>query len=87
MSKRYSGKSFKDSSVMKKAKLSLKEKRKLKREKKKQKIMLILVWFVVCILFYFVQLLLENSGHALEVFASLSAIALFLISRIKHKIK
>ena len=34
MSKRYSGKSFKDSNVMKKAKLSLKEKRKLKREKK-----------------------------------------------------
>ena len=28
MSKRYSGKSFKDSSLMKKAKLSLKEKRK-----------------------------------------------------------
>ena len=35
MSKRYSGKSFKDSSVMKKSKLSLKEKRKIKREKKK----------------------------------------------------
>ena len=35
MSKRYSGKSFKDSSVMKKAKLSFKEKRKLKREKKR----------------------------------------------------
>ena len=34
MSKRYSGKSFKDASVMKKAKLSLKEKRKLKKEKK-----------------------------------------------------
>ena len=34
MSKRYSGKSFKDSSVMKKAKLSLKQKRKVKREKK-----------------------------------------------------
>ena len=49
--------------------------------------MLILVWFVVCILFYFVQLLLGNSGHALEVFASLSAIALFLISRVRHKIK
>ena len=32
MSKRYSGKSFKDSSVMKKAKLTLKEKRKLKKE-------------------------------------------------------
>ena len=37
MSKRYSGKSFKDSNLMKKAKLSLKEKRKLKREKKKNK--------------------------------------------------
>ena len=34
MSKRYSGKSFKDSCVKKKPKLSLKEKRKLKREKK-----------------------------------------------------
>ena len=31
MSKRYSGKSLKDSSFMKKAKFSLKEKRKLKR--------------------------------------------------------
>ena len=37
MSKRYSGKSFKDTSVMKKAKLSLKEKRKQKRQKKKNK--------------------------------------------------
>ncbi len=35
MSKRYSGKSFKDSSVMKKAKLSIKEKRRLKKEKRK----------------------------------------------------
>ena len=34
MSKRYSGKSFKDSSIMKKAKLTFKEKRKLKKEKK-----------------------------------------------------
>ncbi len=33
MSKRYSGKSFKDASVRKKAKLSSKEKRKLKKEK------------------------------------------------------
>ena len=32
MSKRYSGKSFKDASVKKKPKLTLKEKRKLKRE-------------------------------------------------------
>ena len=38
MSKRYSGKSFKDSSVNKKPKLSLKEKRKLKREKTKKQI-------------------------------------------------
>ena len=37
MSKRYSGKSFKDSSVMKKPKLSMKEKRKIKKEKKKNK--------------------------------------------------
>tara|TARA_B100001559_G_C15920907_1_gene358628 strand:- start:276 stop:389 length:114 start_codon:yes stop_codon:yes gene_type:complete len=37
MSKRYSGKSFKDSSVMKKPKLSLKDRRKLRREKKKNK--------------------------------------------------
>ena len=34
MTKRYSGKSQKDRSFMKKAKLSLKEKRKLKRERK-----------------------------------------------------
>jgi len=36
MSKRYSGKSRKDSSTMKKSKLSPKEKRKLKRENKKK---------------------------------------------------
>jgi len=36
MSKRYSGKSFKDSSVSKKPKLNLKEKRKLKKEKTKK---------------------------------------------------
>ena len=35
MSKRYSGKSFKDSSLKKKAKLTLKERRKLKKSKKK----------------------------------------------------
>ena len=39
MSKRYSGKSFKDSSVMKKPKLTFKEKRKLKEEKKRKKIL------------------------------------------------
>ncbi len=35
MSKRYSGKSFKDSSVKKKPKLTLKEKRRIKKDKKK----------------------------------------------------
>ncbi len=38
MSKRYSGKSFKDSSIKKKPKLSLKERRKLKKDKQKSKI-------------------------------------------------
>ncbi len=37
MSKRYSGKSFKDSSAKKKPKLSFKEKRKIKNEKKKNR--------------------------------------------------
>jgi len=36
MSKRYSGKSFKDSSIKKKAKMNLQEKRALKREKRKK---------------------------------------------------
>ena len=36
MSKRYSGKSFKDSSVKKKPKMSLKEKREFKKYKKKK---------------------------------------------------
>jgi len=36
MSKRYSGKSFKDSSVNKKPRLRLKEKRRLKKEKSKK---------------------------------------------------
>ena len=38
MSKRYSGKSFKDSSVKKKPKMSLKEKRRFKKEKTKKSI-------------------------------------------------
>tara|TARA_B100001121_G_C18487635_1_gene525679 strand:+ start:186 stop:317 length:132 start_codon:yes stop_codon:yes gene_type:complete len=36
MSKRYSGKSFKDSSIMKKPKFNLKERRKIKKEKKRK---------------------------------------------------
>ena len=38
MPKKFSGKPFKDSSSMKKSKLSFLEKRKLKREKKKKKV-------------------------------------------------
>ena len=37
MSKRYSGKSFKDSSAKKKPKMSLKERRKIKNKKKDSK--------------------------------------------------
>ena len=48
--------------------------------------MLILVWFVVCIIFYIVQMILGDSGHALEVFAAVSEIAMFIIIKIKHKI-
>ena len=36
MSKRYSGKSFKDSSVKKKSKLGFKEKRRIKKDKHKK---------------------------------------------------
>ena len=36
MSKRYSGKSFKDSNLNKKPKFSLKEKRRIKKEKAKK---------------------------------------------------
>ena len=87
MSKRYSGKSFKDSSIMKKPKLTFKEKRKLKKEKKKIDRMLIFVWFIVCIIFAFVQFIAGDTGHALEVFALITAIALFFVGRIKGKIK
>tara|TARA_Y100000817_G_C16387112_1_gene337354 strand:+ start:62 stop:175 length:114 start_codon:yes stop_codon:yes gene_type:complete len=37
MSKRYSGKSFKDSILMKKSKMTLKQKRKFKKEKKNKR--------------------------------------------------
>tara|TARA_B110000438_G_C15310037_1_gene434960 strand:+ start:55 stop:171 length:117 start_codon:yes stop_codon:yes gene_type:complete len=36
MSKRYSGKSFKDSSAKKKPKLNLREKRRIKKDKQKK---------------------------------------------------
>ena len=49
--------------------------------------MLILVWFVVCIIFFIVQLILEGYGHALEVFALFTAIALFLINKLGKKNK
>ena len=49
--------------------------------------MLILVWIVVCVIFYLVQKALGNSGHALELFALLTAIALFFIDRLSRKEK
>ena len=48
---------------------------------------MILIWFIVCIIFAFVDLILGDSGHALEVFAVLTAIFLFLIKKLKGKIK
>jgi len=48
--------------------------------------MLILIWFIVCILFAFVHYFLRTSGHALEVFAILSAIALFLLNKFANKV-
>ena len=47
--------------------------------------MMILVWFVACIIFAFVNKFLGNSGHALELFAVLIGIALFAISRLINK--
>ena len=49
--------------------------------------MFILIWFIVCIIFAFVQFILGNSGHALEVFAVLTGIALFVINKFKNKIR
>tara|TARA_Y100001970_G_C14078988_1_gene773612 strand:- start:136 stop:288 length:153 start_codon:yes stop_codon:yes gene_type:complete len=47
--------------------------------------MLVLIWFLVCIIFYLVQKTLGNSGHALEVFALLTAFVLFAIDRLSKK--
>ena len=49
--------------------------------------MLILVWLVVCIIFYLVQKILGNSGHALEIFALFTGLALFFIDRLSRKTK
>ena len=49
--------------------------------------MLVLIWFVVCIIFYLVQKILGDSGHALELFALLTALALFFIDRLSRKAK
>ncbi len=49
--------------------------------------MMILIWFVICIIFAFVNKFLGNSGHALELFAVLTGIALFAINKFKNKIK
>tara|TARA_B100000941_G_scaffold100479_1_gene70241 strand:+ start:372 stop:530 length:159 start_codon:yes stop_codon:yes gene_type:complete len=49
--------------------------------------MLILIWIAVCIIFAFVHFFLGESGHALELFALLSALCLFFINKIINKIK
>ena len=49
--------------------------------------MLILIWFIVCIIFAFVQYILGDSGHALELFALLTAISLFLLNKLTNKNK
>ena len=49
--------------------------------------MLILIWIVVCVIFYIVQKTIGNSGHALELFALLTALALFFIDRLSRKTK
>ena len=49
--------------------------------------MVILIWLVVCVIFYLVQKILGDSGHALELFALLTALALFFINRLKRKKK
>jgi len=48
--------------------------------------MLILIWFIACILFAFVHYFLGSSGHALELFALLSAISLFLLNKLANKV-
>tara|TARA_B100000676_G_C17902273_1_gene745260 strand:- start:48 stop:206 length:159 start_codon:yes stop_codon:yes gene_type:complete len=48
--------------------------------------MLVLIWFIVCILFAFVNYFLGASGHALELFACLSAISLFLLNKLANKV-
>ena len=49
--------------------------------------MLILIWIAISIIFAFVHIFLGESGHALELFALLSALCLFLINKIIDKIK
>jgi|TARA_B100000427_G_C15236127_1_gene475632 hypothetical protein len=49
--------------------------------------MLILIWFIVCIIFYLVHKILGNSGHALELFALITALALFFINRLSRRKK
>ena len=73
MSKRYSGKSFKDSSVNKKPKLSLKEKRKQKKEKTK-KILRFSSFFTV----FFKTKVFWSTISTLKFFLSLKTIFSFL---------
>ena len=70
MSKRYSGKSFKDSSVMKKAKLTLKEKEKLREKKKIINSNYNFFYFFLFSLCYFLFPLILSSDPQKPVFLS-----------------
>ena len=48
--------------------------------------MLIFIWFALCAVFAIVNTILGDSGHALELFALLSGVVLFLINRFKGKV-
>ena len=48
--------------------------------------MLILIWFLVYILFVFVHYISGNSGHSHELFALITAIALFMLKKFTKKI-
>ena len=47
----------------------------------------VFIWrYIVCILFAFVHYFLGTSGHALELFALLAAISLFLLNKFANKV-
>ena len=47
--------------------------------------MLILIWFMVCIIFDFVHYILSNYSHSLKLFALITAISLFILNKFTKK--